>query len=90
MVSAASLWGVFGALWGASGPSFGDSGCHLERFWSVWGGLWDVFWGLGGNVKSSVFCSVFNGFQGFEGVRISMFLLFFGGSVQDALQDRFF
>ena len=30
VVSAASLWGGFGALWGASGRSFGGSGWHLE------------------------------------------------------------
>ena len=64
----------FGASLGRSGGPLGRLLATLGAIWSdfgvFWGGLWDVFWALGGNVKSSVFSCVFNGFQGLEGVRI--------------------
>ena len=65
-----SLLGVFGPLWGLSGPSFGVSGCHLVGFLGLLGVSGVYFRVPSGHVKSCVFCSVFNGFRGFEGVRL--------------------
>ena len=64
----------FGVGLGRSGGPLGGLLVPLGAIWSDFG----VFWGISGNwfgapsgnVKSSVFLCVFNGFQGLEGVRI--------------------
>ena len=64
----------FGVGLGRSGGPLGGLLVPLGVIWNDFG----VFWGVSGswfgvpsgNVKSSVFLCVFNGFQGLEGVRI--------------------